>query len=180
MPGKLTKLFSTPHFTIREDAHWIAFLTFTNCERKAKTRLDKYAIENYLPFMTVHSTDDGKPAKKLQLMSTIFARCDLRDYPSLYNHQNCICRQPNHAGDRQKQVMLVMESCWQIEQLSELFDVERVKSSTPPGTPCQVSGGPLSGSTGYCDETQTFFFLPLPEMGTYAKISLKGKITLSA
>ena len=179
MPGKLTKTFSVPHFTPRDDASWMVFQTYTNCEKGAKTRLDKYGIENYLPCMCVHSKNGGKPVQRIQLPNTVFARCDLRRYPKLFDSQNFLFRPLSHASNRQNQVLLVMESCWRMELLSEKFDVERVKSSTPPGTACTIKSGPLSGSEGYCDDTRTFFFLPLPEMDIYAKLPLSTKYVVA-
>ena len=179
MPGRLTRLFSSPHFSKRDDAYWMVFLTYTNCEKGAKTRLDKYGIENYLPYMSVHSGNGGKSVLKIQLPSTIFARCDLRLHPSLFDSQNFLFRPPNHACNRQTQVLQIMESCWRVETLSEKFNVERVKSTVHPGMPCRLTSGPLSGSEGYCDDTQTFFFLPLPEMDTYAKLPLSAKYVVA-
>ncbi len=179
MPGRLTRLFSSPHFSMRDDAYWMAFQTYTNCEKAAKTRMDKYGVESYLPLMTVHPADEGKSVQKLQLASVIFARFDLRKYPSMCNHQNFIYPQTHRAVDRQDQVLQVMESCWRVETLSEKFDVERVKSSTPPGMACIIKSGPLSGSEGYCDDTKAFFFLPLPEMDMYARLPLSAKYVVS-
>ncbi len=164
---------------MRDDASWMAFQTYTNCEKAAKTRMDKYGVENYLPLMTVHPADEGKAVQRLQLASVIFARFDLRKYPSLCSRQNFIYPQLHRAVERQNQVLQVMESCWRVETLSEKFDVERVKSSVRPGMPCRLTSGPLSGSEGYCDEAQAFFFLPLPEMDMYAKLPLSAKYVVS-
>ena len=157
----------------------MVFMTYTNCEKAAKTRLDKMGIENYLPVITVHSDTDKKFRTELQFASTIFARCDLRKYPSLNSHQNFLLRPPNHAGNRENQVLLAMEACWRVEKLSEKFDVERVKSDTKPGMACTIKSGSLSGSEGYCDDTRAFFFLPLTEMNMYAKMPLSAKYVIA-
>lgn len=179
MPGRLTRLFSSPHFSKRDDAYWMVFLTYTNCEKGAKTRPDKYGIENYLPLFTIRNEVAKKPCTELQLSNTIFARCDLHQYPGLRKPGNFIYEQPTHPDMHEGEVQVAMESCWQIERPSELFDVERVKSTVHPGMPCRLTSGPLSGSEGYCDDTQTFFFLPLPEMDTYAKLPLSAKYVVA-
>ena len=179
MPGKLTKKFSVPHFTRRDDAYWMLFMTYAKCEKAAKTRLDKLGIENYLPVIAVCHGGDGKSATELQLSNVIFARCDLRKYPGLTKPGNFIYEQPRHPGRHEGQILAAMESCWRVETLSEKFDVQRVKSTTPPGTACTLKSGPLSGSEGYCDDTQTFFFLPLPEMNMYAKLPLTSRYVVA-
>ena len=179
MLGRLTKLFQVPHFTRREDAFWMVFMTYTNREKAAKTRLDKLGIENYLPLFTIRSEGTRKPDTELQMSNTIFARCDLRKYPSLSKPGNFIYEQPRHPDIHEGEVLIAMESCWRVEMLSEKFNVERVKSTVRPGTPCRLTSGPLSGSEGYCDDTQTFFFLPLPEMDTYAKLPLSAKFVVA-
>ena len=178
MLGRLTKLFQIPHFTRRDDAFWMVFMTYTNREKAAKTRLDKLGIENYLPLFTARNEDAQKLGTELQLSNIIFARCDLRKYPSLSKPGNFIYEQPTHPDKHEDEVLVAMESCWRVETLSKMFNVERVKSTVRPGTQCRLTSGPLSGSEGYCDDTQSFFFLSLPEMDTYAKLPLTAKYVI--
>ena len=177
MPGKFTILFSSPHFTRREEMSWRALQTYANCERAVKTHLDKVGVENYLPTVSVRPADGGRPRRELQLANVIFARYDCRQYPGLCTGRNKLYPEAPRAGLVEQSVIDAMESCWRLETLSAKYPVEKVSLKSPPGTPCQLKGGPLSGSCGYhaVEDGRPVFYLPLPEEGLFARIHLTAE-----
>ena len=172
MPGSLTTLFSTPHFTRRDDAAWRVLQTYANCEKAVQTHLDKVGVENYLPRITVHLGPGGKSRSEIQLANVIFARYDVREHPGLCSNRNKLYPAAPARRVREESILATMESCWRLETLSARYPVEKVCSATPPGEPCQLKGGPLSGSCGYraVEDGHHVFYLPLPEDGRYARV----------
>ena len=172
MAGSLTTLFATPHFTRRNDAAWRVLQTYTNCEKAVQTHLDKVGVENYLPRITVHAGAGSRAHREIQLANVIFARYDVREHPGLCSNRNKLYPDTPARGTREESILATMESCWRLETLSARYPVENVCSATPPGEPCQLKGGPLSGSCGYraVEDGHHVFYLPLPEDGRYARM----------